>query len=363
MGRKYQNNQRKRRKREKNKKVREEELRLSQIVKRKYSKEIEKFEQQFSAIDDCQVRLLKWKKWNLKGTYLMFKCPNSSCDSERAYVYKKKNHGKKVVRYQCIKCNDQFSLTSDTIFHKTRSPLWIWFLSIYSMALLDGKVPVTFLKERSQRYVDDNNLNKKVSKEQILRITENLKKDVFSKGCREIDQYLELVGFPRQYRYDSFLQWYDADRDNRHPWKTGWRTRAHTTKNNEIAKKIAADEELENVDLVLFCKEQVGIKENDWILCVRIKNEKLLHIKWLHVSFVKSLRPQKGPYEWQVIQLVKKENFERRPFKITRSFRKIFAGAVKKFGFEKFKEQSENNIAEPPPEVLEYVATRMRGGF
>lgn len=75
------------------------------------------FQERFRTEEDCFHHLYKLH-WS-DG----FRCPK--CGHTKAYFMKKR----KV--FQCANCQNQTSLTANTIFHKTRTPLRKWFWAVY----------------------------------------------------------------------------------------------------------------------------------------------------------------------------------------------------------------------------------------
>ncbi len=75
------------------------------------------FQERFRTESDCfnHLKNLRWSEG--------FKCPK--CGHTKAYYMEKR----KV--FQCTECRNQVSLTANTIFHKTRTPLKKWFWAIY----------------------------------------------------------------------------------------------------------------------------------------------------------------------------------------------------------------------------------------
>ena len=75
------------------------------------------FQEQFRTEEDCfhHIHKLHWPDG--------FRCPK--CGHTKAYFMKKR----KV--FQCANCRNQTSLTANTIFHKTRTPLRKWFWAVY----------------------------------------------------------------------------------------------------------------------------------------------------------------------------------------------------------------------------------------
>ena len=75
------------------------------------------FQERFRGETDCYNHLIKLR-WS-EG----FKCPK--CGNTKAYYMEKR----KV--FQCTECRNQTSLTANTVFHKTRTPLTKWFWAVY----------------------------------------------------------------------------------------------------------------------------------------------------------------------------------------------------------------------------------------
>lgn len=82
---------------------------------------IEDFLEKYGTEEKCELVLaaIKWPKG--------FKCPKCS-HSGHCIVY----HGR-CKTYQCNHCHAQTTLTSGTIFHGTRLPLFKWFYAIYQL--------------------------------------------------------------------------------------------------------------------------------------------------------------------------------------------------------------------------------------
>ena len=175
----------------------------------KYFEEINKFYELFKTEDDCIKRLMEWRKWKIKSKTLEADCPKRGCNSERAYIYTKsdkyeiidKKKNKKIEKenkkqiYQCMdsECRYQFSLTSKTVFSGTRTPLWVWFLAIYSMGILDGEIPLTFLMKKAKKFVIDNGIKRNISKRLLENMAEKISKNIFQNKFKK-NRYLRLVG-------------------------------------------------------------------------------------------------------------------------------------------------------------------------
>ena len=79
------------------------------------------FHEEFQTEDDCYAWLFK-TRWP-KG----FICPK--CEGKEYWPISAQQR-----LYKCKKCRNRISLTSGTIFHKTRTPLLKWFMLIFRMA-------------------------------------------------------------------------------------------------------------------------------------------------------------------------------------------------------------------------------------
>jgi transposase-like protein len=80
---------------------------------------LRQFQQQFADEEACQ-QYLETCRWP-DG----FRCPR--CAHERAFRLSESQ------RRECAKCRYQVSLTSGTVFHRTKTPLMVWFWAAYLM--------------------------------------------------------------------------------------------------------------------------------------------------------------------------------------------------------------------------------------
>ena len=81
-------------------------------ITERYPKDFQEFLSQFKTDDDCWDYIF-WIKWP-NG----FVCPN--CNSSKYWLTK-------VKTIHCSICQSETTVTSGTIFHKTRKPLLLWF--------------------------------------------------------------------------------------------------------------------------------------------------------------------------------------------------------------------------------------------
>lgn len=86
------------------------------ITQERYPKNFQEFLYQFKTENDCWDYLFEMR-WS-DGFY----CPKCNCD--KYWITKKR-------LIHCVACEHQASITSGTIFHKTRKPLLLWFHIIW----------------------------------------------------------------------------------------------------------------------------------------------------------------------------------------------------------------------------------------
>jgi len=92
------------------------------------------FQEKYGKEDQCRDYLYK-KRWP-EG----FVCPK--CGHRECFNIKARN------RYQCKSCNHQPSITSGTIFDRTRTPLVKWFMAIYLTANDKRGISALALKDK-----------------------------------------------------------------------------------------------------------------------------------------------------------------------------------------------------------------------
>lgn len=87
---------------------------------RDFPKTAQAFEARFKTEEDCRAYLMK-ARWGGKPA-----C--ARCQSTRVWPIRG------GVRYECAVCRHQTSLTSGTVFEKTRKPLKLWFRAIFEIS-------------------------------------------------------------------------------------------------------------------------------------------------------------------------------------------------------------------------------------
>jgi len=93
---------------------------MKKVVTRYRGRDLIQFQRKFNTDKAC-IKYLFCKRWPAG-----FACPR--CDEKRGWW----SPGKEV--YECTRCHFQVSVTSGTIFHKTRVPVKKWFWMIFLMS-------------------------------------------------------------------------------------------------------------------------------------------------------------------------------------------------------------------------------------
>ena len=135
----------------------------------KFKDELIEFRNKFHSETACIEALEQWKWPN------GYKCPK--CRHNQKYDHKNRN------LYQCINCKHQTSLTAGTIFHKTRTPLKVWFFMIFLMGLTGNKLPRSLLIQHRTMEMG-NSVSYKAINSMGKKIYTELKRS---------DKYLKLV--------------------------------------------------------------------------------------------------------------------------------------------------------------------------
>ena len=99
------------------------------------------FNQRFATEAACEEYLcqLRWEDG--------FHCPKcDSSDAKRVRSARRRDAKERVSLFECKSCHRQTSVTSGTIFHKSKVPLTKWFLAAYLVANDKRGIAATTLK-------------------------------------------------------------------------------------------------------------------------------------------------------------------------------------------------------------------------
>lgn len=389
-----------------------------------YSEELDDFFSMFHDNEDCRNALIVGRRWRLtpKGS-IDCKCPYCKTpliirQEPRSYLRKIKNADRKgslkVKRYRlrCLNpmCRLEFNPTTDTEFDKQSTRLWLWFLMLYCMGLLNGAVPRMYLIKKYYDFLvgeskieipdGDDVLKRQAFKnigDQVNRAAIKLQK-LFNEGCdQEKRRYLRYVGFNRKYQ-STFLDWYKAKRKDVVGWWMSW-TPGKCDVNNDIAKVVAKKRGEETVHDVQYINGfKINIKKK-WVLCFKIsKKNKVEDIRWLYVDVLTNVtfssgneieikRPtmtdkslneseilaekeirekmanrfkyKKDFSRYQIIQVIKNIKSIQRPFRITNDFLDAFCSTIEKYTRKRIMDLDKSNVLNCPAEILHETANAM----
>ncbi|MCU6711132.1 transposase [Paenibacillus sp. J5C_2022] len=99
---------------------------------------VKQFQSQFKTEAEC-IAFMEEARWP-NG----FRCP--SCDCSDAYSISTRT----LPLYECKGCNGQTSLTSNTMMHKSRTPIYKWLLTIFLVSSCEGSVNAVQLSKLLQ---------------------------------------------------------------------------------------------------------------------------------------------------------------------------------------------------------------------
>lgn len=354
------------------------------------------FRAEFPDNDACDKKLLEWKGWeevqdgSVAGeVVLLFDCSKdfeTDCSSRKAIKIRRdepliprrsKDEFPSVVIksrwvYQCKGCGKQFGLCKDTIFHNRKgTDLWIWFLSLYVMFLLEGKMPRTWLKEvyldylftkegtiRSEDEAEQKTFERKIT-ERIRRVTSEISKKLFSENTdsRQFLAYRKLVGFGEILFFDNYEEVLAAPAFKRRKWKIAIRKKEYS-KNNKELQKYKERTGIANVHRVQYLKDRNSCEVGDWIL--RIKNSpdhpRGYLFNWICLAEILPLKPKYSQCNWQAIQIKKIPRWHFRPFRLTADFKDAFVKAINDYRNEEGRELPLNEIMDCPHSIKETIA-------
>lgn len=394
----------------------------SKLLKTDFYEELKYFKEIFRDDEDCRKALIAKRGWRLRKDGLLDcicpKCGEAVLATNRVRSYERKVNDRvsedfntvERIQYRCSRseCRKEFNVATGTLFAGYTPKMWLCFLSLYCMALLNGKVPKTYLiKEHYNILVNNDELSTSLNDaelkiqdyknigDQVRRITKNIIPLFEKTKQKQKRECFRFVGLEKTF-LSSYLDWYSANRNEVKGWKMSW-TPGPCSVENDIAMAIAENRKLENVyDVQYLRKMEVGLK-NTWVLCFELyqKRREVENIRWLHVdrydrvdfpkisillsndSIAQGSQRRDLPDEktqeylakqreiktrfakFQIIQVLKNAKFLQRPFRITNDFRDAFSESVLEYRRSNFMKLSQNNIFSCPEEILHNTANYM----
>ncbi len=347
----------------------------------------ERFENHFRDDEACDERLLEYLGWkevensdHKRGVVLVFKCDevlNNACASDEAIKLPREEGwlpytGKVRWVYQCKKCGSQFNLYTGTIFNsRKKTDIWIWFLCLYTMYLLDGKIPRSWLKEKyvnylikqevlvSSHYDEKKKVYEKMISERIKRITSKIYNNLFCDNTKtgEFAWYKNLIYLEKPPLGISFTEWQKTPSEYRTKWKIAIRKKDYPTRKKEVIE-CAESERINEVYCLQYFKIEGAVEIGDWILQIKIvpDSENGYWFNWLHVDRIIKTNLVKSECKWQAIQLKKMPTYHYRPFRLTNKFKELISTALDAYRDKDFIDIVLNEVISCPDSILLNIA-------
>jgi hypothetical protein len=360
--------------------------------------DVRRFNKLFPDEKSCETRLNEYLGWREKkddiagsGIVLQFDCSksfNTDCSSKEAFkVGRPQGYRLKTSVaggpqfgtttrwfYQCRQCKKQFTLYSGWIFaNRKGADLWVWFLSLYAMFLLDGKIPRSWLCQKYEAYllaevyvtasgeVQSWAFRRTVA-ERIRRITKKIQDELFNEKTKtsEFLRYRELLGFGQTSFYNTFPEWVQAHSTNKKTWKIALRSRDYT-KNTKYLRAYAEVNGVDKVFMVQDLEDTKSCEPGDWILCIKSKSDhkRGYLFRWLHVDGILELDSTKADSRWQAVQAAKVPVYHERPFIIDKAFNDVFASGIKEYNAQGDRELPFNKVIECPTFIFDYLSSKL----
>ena len=297
---------------------------VSDVLEKSHSKKISSFMNFFKNEEVCQERLIKWLGWTNNEKQSRFKCPK--CGWAKAWARPKKE-GKytKTTRliFECKNkdCTQMPSPRCVTIMVRSSIPLRFWFLCIYVIGLMQGKVPLKYLNKCRVDF-KDGHTTKTYQRRDVQKIIYKI-----LETCKEPNQrmrygLLTKLRFPNHKPLKSYLHWYKSE--NWANWQIAFQRDQYTAK--EAQQLI--DNSLSSNDIVKVytCKKK-SLCEGEWLLLTDIDDNSIGNIEWFYVSKIMEVAVPKRNIDgnYQQLALFLKEDHEEKvnyPFKLGNRFKK-----------------------------------------
>ena len=280
--------------------------------------------------NSCKRQLRYWLGWQKLRENAVFCCPK--CGRKGATVSKKNEvkNGKSLKRwvFRCkdSTCKDTPSTQAVTMMTGTRTPLRFWFLCIYVVGLMGGKVPWDYLNKRRVGFGSGRDSTTILSRSManILFIILN--------ECQDIEKRMEYCRLVRVECCDhkTFKGYGDWYKSNSWGW---WRIafRKKSLKKDSLREIITSKDYQDGVRSI-YLQKGFTIQPYEWLLIVHINGEnKIKNLRWMYISEVKKIDKKKSKayierYRYVGIEL-EEDTVEGTPFKLGKKFKRSFVSS------------------------------------
>lgn len=376
----------------------------SEYVESAFPDLLKQFKRKFKDNDKCRKVLLKARGWTqTKGGLLHYTCPDckGKTAAVRKRIYKRKTKDfispetETVIRtsYRCLnsRCRREINATTGTLFQGNETNLWLWFLTLFCMALMGGKLPRAYIIKTYYRYLRRcDQFGESVGSEEykiqayknigerVERVVGQLIYLFWGGNEEELEIYLGYIGFNRK-RTSDFVEWYESRDEDLSGFWISW-TPSKCDVDNDITSVVAICHDRKCVGDVQYVQKSEPKMKGSWVLCFYFDGKRLANIRWLLVEEIHSLRIHRDRIDYRSLQVVSGKRSESksdlfgnfqlvqiedapkvayRPFRLTYDFYPAFERAIQNYGVERFKASSNNNVMNCPVEILHETAVIM----
>jgi len=294
------------------------------------------FEKIFSTEKKCEKQLLYWLGWKKKKVNATFKCTKcGEMDAKVSHKSEGKNGTKRwVFRCKTKGCSSMPSIQSVTMMKGNRLPLRFWFLCLYVVGLLNGKVPWKYLNTARVDFKSDGKKQTIQSRDMANVLYKILK------GCESLETRMEYCRLVRSVAvgYEActtYLSWYKSN-----SW-IGWRIvfQDRFYKKQIVSKLFSPEKSHGDCDsgvLMLCLLKEMVIQEYEWLLVAKMDdNCSITGVQWMYVSSIEKITNQKSSmykkgYRYLVIQTEDYPIDNDQPFIVGSRFKRAFVRTCRK---------------------------------
>ncbi|KAB2890949.1 MAG: hypothetical protein F9K32_06345 [Desulfobulbaceae bacterium] len=246
-----------------------------------YKKDLIHFKKWVSDEKACLDRLIICLGWKSNGKNSLFKCPK--CKNTTAWIRPKKE-GKGDIQthrliFECKKCFASPSPKSMTMMTGSRKPLGFWYLCIYVIGLMGGRVPWLYLNKERICFKSDGETHTIQRRDLVVILSKILTKCKNSHDRVAYAQLLKLK-FQDHVPLRNFLSWYKSM--SWVPWRIAFEMDSYSPMN--VMQYCESRYSPNAIYRVFFCDDK-KLFEGEWLLLIQIDgNKNIGAIEWFYVS-------------------------------------------------------------------------------